>query len=306
MNPAHVHIVLNHIPSLGSVAGLVLLAAAIYRRDDGLKKFSFFVLVLMALAVLPTYIAGAESQSIIWELPGVSRPMMQLHQNAAMLTLLAMVVSGTFAWFGLWEFRRFSRASALITSGTLLFAAISTAFILYAANIGGKISHPEIREAADAGVTEAAGWREPIELIVSDHSWVWPASETVHFIGMCMLFGVSLLLMLRMLGAVKSIPVSALHRLLPLGVLGFVMNVLTGMLFFIAGPGLYLGKTAFHIKITCIVLAGIPLLYFTMADRPWHTGSDKSASLISKAAAVCAFGLLVAVVIYGRLLPFLY
>jgi hypothetical protein len=58
MNLAHIHIVLNHIPSLGSVAGLLMLVWAIYTKNDALKKSSFGVLVLIALATLPTYMSG--------------------------------------------------------------------------------------------------------------------------------------------------------------------------------------------------------------------------------------------------------
>ena len=304
-NLAHIHIVLNHIPSLGSIAGLLLLAAAIYTKNDALKKFAFLALVLVTLAVLPTYITGVEAQRAVLKNPSVARGMIQVHQNAAMLTLVGMTFAGAFAWFGLWEFRRFSRAGGLTTYGTLVATGISAFLILNTASLGGKVSHPEVRDGMDAGVTEAAGWRDPIERFVNDHGWTWPAAETMHFIGMALLFGVSLLLLLRMLGVMKSIPFQGIHRLLPMGIIGFVVNVFTGMLFYIASPGIYLGKTGFHIKIASIVIAAIPLLYFTLFDEAWQTGSNQSAPLRAKIAAVATFGLLVAVMIYGRFLPFL-
>lgn len=305
MNLAHVHIILNHIPSLGSIAGLLLLVTALYQKNDELKRLAFLVLVLVSMAILPTYITGGEAQQLVRNQPAVSRPIIEVHQNAAMLTLLAMTIVGTFAWFGLWEFRRFSRAGSLTTMGTLLSTIVSVLLILFTASLGGKISHPEVRVPADAAVTEAQGWREPIELFVGAQSWTWPAAESLHFVGMALLFGVSLLLMMRMLGGMKSIPFSAIHRLLPMAILGFVLNVLTGMLFFIAGPGNYVGKNGFHIKISCVLLATIPVLYFTLFDEPWRAGSDANASAVPKIAAVCGFALLVAVVIYGRFLPFL-
>jgi len=305
MNLAHLHIVLNHIPSLGSFAGLLFLVAAMRIKNDALKKFSFQVLFFVAMSVLPTYISGVEAQRYVRKLPAVALPIIQVHENAAMLTLIGMTITGTLAWFALWEFRRFRRAGSL-TSGLTLVAATATAvLIFYTGSLGGKISHPEIREVADAAVTVEQGWQEPIELFVSAHSWIWPAAETLHFLGMSVLFGVAFLLLLRMLGATKSIPFSAIHRLLPLGVIGFVINAATGMLFFIASPGIYLGKNSFHIKMSCILLASIPIFYFTLFDEPWQTGSNENAKTISKLAAVCTFGLLVAVVIYGRLLPFL-
>ena len=119
------------------------------------------------------------------------------------------------------------------------------------------------------------------------------------------MLGASASLLLRMFGMVKSISFDAIHRLLPIAVIGFVVNTLTGMLFYIAGPGNYVGKQGFYIKILGILLAALPVLYFTIFDDPWRLGSNQNSTLSSKVAAVCMFGLLVVVVVYGRLLPFL-
>src|SRR5207237_8897967 len=102
MNLAHVHIILNHVPSLGSVAGLALLAAGIYKKDEVIKQFAYGVLVLISMAVLPTYITGAEAQRSVQKNASYSAGTVQLHQNAAMITLLCMTAAVMFAWFGLW------------------------------------------------------------------------------------------------------------------------------------------------------------------------------------------------------------
>jgi len=305
MNLAHVHIVLNHVPSLGSFAGLLLLAAALYQKNDELKKLAFLVLTLISMAIIPTYITGGEAERLVRQNASVSLPMIQVHQNAAMLTLLLMTITGTLAWFGLWEYRRFASAGPVTSIGALISSVLTAGFITFTASLGGKISHPEVRVPADAAVTEADGWRERIELFVGAQSWTWPAAETLHFIGMALLFGVSFILMLRMLGWLKSIPFSALHRLLPMAIMGFVVNVLTGMMFFIAGPGNYVGKDGFHMKMAGILVATLPVLYFTIFEEPWKAVGNADASAIPKIAAVLTFLLLVAVIIYGRFLPFL-
>jgi hypothetical protein len=146
MNLAHVHIVLNHIPSLGSALGLFMLAWAIYTKDDRLKKLGFGVLVVVGLATIPTYLSGNGARQLIAKTPGLPVGIIEVHQNAAMLTLVAMTIAGMFAWFGLWEIRRFSRAGSLTTAGSLLTAAVAAGLILYTGSLGGKISHPEIRE----------------------------------------------------------------------------------------------------------------------------------------------------------------
>ena len=122
---------------------------------------------------------------------------------------------------------------------------------------------------------------------------------------MAFLFGVSVVYLFRMLGIIKGISFRALHRLLPAAIIGFVLNTITGMIFFIAGPANYLGKQGFHIKIVGIILATAPILYFTMFDAPWKLQPDDDAPATMKLAAVAIFVLVVAVMIYGRFLPFI-
>jgi hypothetical protein len=305
MNLAHIHIVLNHVPSLGSIAGLLLLAAAIYKKDEALKQFACRLLVVITMAILPTYVSGAEAQRIVNKNPSYSAGMVQLHQNAAMITLLAMTGAGMFAWFSLWEHRRHAKSGSLTTMATLIFTMAAVASVLVTANIGGKISHLETREAADAAVTEAVGWRAPIERFANDQAWVWPTLEMIHYVGMVFLFGVATVYLFRMLGIMKGISFRALHRLLPMAIIGFVMNTITGMIFFAASPQLYLGKQGFHIKVLGMILATGPVLYFTMFDEPWKVKADDDFPAMVKIAAVANFVLVVVVMIYGRFLPWL-
>jgi uncharacterized membrane protein len=305
MNLAHIHIVLNHVPSLGSIAGLLLLAAGIYKKDEAIKQFAYGVLVLITMAVLPTYVTGAEAQKIVKGSPTYAAGVVQLHQNAAMITLLAMTAAGMFAWFGLWEYRRRSRSGSLITMATLLSTMVAVACVTVTGSIGGKITHQEIRDAGDAAITEAVGWRAPLEKFVNDQAWVWPTLEMIHYVGMAFLFGVSTVLLFRMLGLMKGISFPALHRLLPMAIIGFVLNVITGMIFFAASPQLYLGKEGFHIKILGILLATVPILYFTMFDRPWKMQADDDVPGMVRIAAVATFVLVVVVMIYGRFLPWI-
>jgi hypothetical protein len=303
MNFAHLHIVLNHIPSIGTVVGVALFIASLLRKSDALKKLSLEILVVMALVALPTYMSGNAAQQVLRNRPEIPKALIEEHQNSAMVTLILMTITGTLAWFGLWQFRRFSHSGSGNTSAILIFSILTAAFILRTANMGGDISHPEIRTVGITA-TEDVGWRAPIEQF-ANNSWVWPASETLHFIGMTLLFGVALLVNLRMLGMMKSIPFAAVHRLLPLGILGFIINVISGMVFFIASPGMYTSNPGFSAKIFLLLLAGICVIYFTVFDKPWTVGPDQEAPLTSKIVAVCTMSLLLGVMYFGRMLPFL-
>ena len=56
---------------------------------------------------------------------------------------------------------------------------------------------------------------------VNDHSWVWPACETLHFVGLALVIGNVGLLDLRLLGVEKRLPVAPLSRFVRWAILGF-------------------------------------------------------------------------------------
>src|SRR5690349_18337953 len=85
--------------------------------------------------------------------------------------------------------------------------------------------------------------------------WVWPAGETLHFMGMALLIGAVGVVDLRMLGIGKGFPFAPLHDLVRWGILGFVINVITGVMFFIGIPSQYVHNVAFFWKMLFIALA---------------------------------------------------
>jgi uncharacterized membrane protein len=108
-----------------------------------------------------------------------------------------------------------------------------------------------------------------------------------------------------MLGMMKNVPVAALHRLLPWGILGFGINTITGILFFLASPEQYTQNVAFHWKMALILLAGVNALYLTVFDEAWVLGPGDDAPLTARVVAASTIGLWVGVIYCGRMLPFI-
>ena len=103
-----------------------------------------------------------------------------------------------------------------------------------------------------------------ISVVMVNSPWVWPASETVHFLGLSLTFGVLLAVNLRILGVMRQVPFADVHRLLPWGMLGFGANLITGMLFFIGQPKQYIDSAPFYWKVVFLMIAGglFSMFYF--------------------------------------------
>ena len=143
---------------------------------------------------------------------------------------------------------------------------------------------------------------------VIHYPWLWPAAETLHFIGLALLVGSVALIDLRMLGMAKQLPLRPLHRLLFWGLAGFGINVITGILFFAGEPSQYVHNSVFWLKLLFILLAGINALLFYATGIFRDTedlGPGEDAPLGAKIIAGVSLFLWVGVMYFGRMLPFL-
>jgi hypothetical protein len=146
-----------------------------------------------------------------------------------------------------------------------------------------------------------------LSVAIRQNPWVWPISEMLHFAGLSLLLGAIGLLDLRLIGFMRRIPVSALRGLLPYGLLGFVLNLVTGAIFFIGAPDQYIRNEAFYYKLGFIVLAGANALFFetTQGHRLLEieaTGRTPAAFRIAGVVSIVSWFM---VLYWGRMLPFI-
>ena len=93
----------------------------------------------------------------------------------------------------------------------------------------------------DESLRELAKWLGTTTLAeFMTGSWQWPLAESLHFMGLSLLIGTVGLFDLRLLGVAKRIPFSALHRLIPWGIGGLFVNMLTGICFLTNAAGQYM------------------------------------------------------------------
>jgi hypothetical protein len=309
MDLTHIHLLLNHFPTIGMIIGGGLFLLALIMNSDDLKHASLVVILGIALISIPTYMSGNGAQNAIKALPGVPKSLIGAHEGAALVAIACMEILGAFAWLGLWQFRRLARIPSWNLAVVLLLTIATFGLMARASNIGGEIRHAEIRAtvlpAQDTGAEEVTGLARTVGSFVTETPWMWPTCETLHFVGLTLLLGVVLLVDLRVLGLMKGVSFISLHRLLPLAAFGFGVNVVTGMLFFVGIPGQYIDNKAFYWKIGLVMLAGLNAVYFTILKEPWELGPTEDAPLTAKIAAASAMLLWVGVMYYGSMLPFI-
>ncbi len=144
MSSIHLHLLLNHVPVIGSVLGVLLLAAALARRSDELGKAALGLFTLLAAASVVVFFTGEPAEKLVEKLPGFSEAVTERHEDVALIAVVVMGLTGLFCLITLAVFRR--RPLAGWVTPVALIASLGTVGIMgYTANLGGQIRHTELR-----------------------------------------------------------------------------------------------------------------------------------------------------------------
>lgn len=137
-------------------------------------------------------------------------------------------------------------------------------------------------------------------------AWAWPIAESVHFLGLCMLIGCIGTFDLRLLGLARRVPIAAMHRLIPFGILGFVINICSGLMFVLTEPDQYIYNPSFHFKLLFLTIGGINAgtFYLTSYRQVFGANASLEAPVRAKVIAAISLGAWISVITCGRLLTF--
>jgi len=154
-----------------------------------------------------------------------------------------------------------------------------------------------------------ASWLSGTSLSVAlqhQEQWLWPFCETFHFIGLSLLLGIAGFFDLRLMGVMKRIPIRAVWKLMPWAIVGFSINLVTGLIFLMAEPRQYAENISWWLKVLCLVLAGLNALVFqtTFRDRIVTLTPGEDTPLVLKVVGGVSLATWLGVLYFGRLMPF--
>ena len=308
MDFPHLHLLLNHFPIIGTSIGVGLFLFSVFVRTEDVRRSSLVVLVVMALLTIPAFMTGVGAQEKMVADPSVSNAMIQRHEGAAELAVWFIEITGALAVVALWKSVRRESPARWNTLAILVFSLATVGLMARTGNTGGEIRHSEVRSAGEWTAVEAAmAYLEPsparFTRLMIDNKWWWAFMMDLHFIGLVLLVGTIGLLNLRVLGFSKQLPVAPLNKLVPWGIAGFGINVVTGLLAFIGMPTFYSHDIAFVLKVVAILLAvtTLGMFYLTSAFRECEAvGPGEDAPLGAKFIAGTSLVLWFAVIVLGR------
>ena len=149
MNGPHIHLLVNHLPVVGSLGIALLLLFALLPAGRSYRRFALVALVVVALAGLPAFFSGEPAEDGVDNFAGIEETRIEQHEDAARTAVIVLELAGAVGLFGLMLFRRKAVPGSLLALALAVDVG-AVALMARTATLGGEIRHPEIRSGAAA------------------------------------------------------------------------------------------------------------------------------------------------------------
>jgi uncharacterized membrane protein len=145
MNDAHLHLLVNHIPILGTMFGTGILIAGILFRNKVVKNCAYVLFITSAICALLAMNTGEGAEELVEDLPNIGHQIIHEHEEIAEKFAILMYVLGAFSILGLVANQKKHAKSKLLAVIIAAIGLITFAIGTKVGTTGGEIRHTEIR-----------------------------------------------------------------------------------------------------------------------------------------------------------------
>ena len=151
MTLAHLHLLVNHFPIVGTILVLPILVLALWRGGRGLVTAAGLVLVVSGVTGGVAYFTGEDAEAAVEDLPGVDEHVIREHQDRAEIAIVLVGTAGLVGLAGLVRSLRGDKEPGRAWAVAMLVPTFAAAVALVATGAeGGEIRRPELRDPSGA------------------------------------------------------------------------------------------------------------------------------------------------------------
>lgn len=154
MNGAHWHLVVNHLPIIFPIVGVIVMITGLISKSEPVKRTAFLIFIIGAFASIAAMTTGEGAEEIVENISGVSESYIKTHEETAETFALLSYILGGISLIGLWASFKQKSISNTITIATVVFAFVVLFFGKQTGTTGGEIRHTEIRNGNVTSVNE--------------------------------------------------------------------------------------------------------------------------------------------------------
>ncbi len=145
MNTAHFHLMVNHLPIVGVLIGILILITGLLIKKKEVKLTALGVFMVSAITSAVAFYSGEGAEDVVEKIAGISETLIHTHEEYAESFFTVTLLLGGISMLGfIAELKKLKYAKYFMMLA-LLFAIADGVLANYVATSGGEIRHSEIR-----------------------------------------------------------------------------------------------------------------------------------------------------------------
>ena len=146
MNEAHLHMVVNHFPIIGTILAIGILIAGLLSKNRSIINTSYVLFVIGAIFGILSMNTGEGAEELVEDMPGIGWKVIHEHEELAEKMALLLDFLGVLSLVGFY-FQYKKNAKEKLVSYIILLIGIASLFVIQKVGTsGGEIRHTEIRK----------------------------------------------------------------------------------------------------------------------------------------------------------------
>ena len=145
MNDAHLHMIVNHFPIIGTIFGLGVLIAGIALKNKTIKNTAYSLFVIAAIFAAVSMGTGDGAEEMVEDIPNIGRKIIHNHEEMAEKLAIVLYLLGVISLIGVYTNIKNHSKAGLVSLIALIISLGSVFLAKETGTSGGEIRHTEIR-----------------------------------------------------------------------------------------------------------------------------------------------------------------
>jgi len=150
MDATHIHLLVNHLPIIGSILGALVLIHGIWTKSNPTKIAAYNLFILSSIGAVVAFLTGEGAEESVENIPGVMEATIERHEEFALFALIALIILGLLSIIGVFVTLRKSPLTRFMAFVILFISLISFGIAARTGYLGGQIRHSELNATAPA------------------------------------------------------------------------------------------------------------------------------------------------------------
>ena len=152
MNEAHLHLLVNHFPIIGTIFGLGILIAGLILKNNSVKMVAYSLFIIAALYTALSMSTGEGAEELVEDMPNIGKQIIHEHEEIAEKFALVLYAMGALSLVSIYFSIKKNSLLKYSTVVTLLLAVIGVFLAQKVGASGGEIRHTEIRANSNSPI----------------------------------------------------------------------------------------------------------------------------------------------------------